>query len=60
MTDSNSKTVPRIIPHPDLERFIDSAFVACGLPPADAAIVAGLMTLADLRGSDGQIGRAHV
>ena len=53
MTDSNSKTVPRIIPHPDLERFIDSAFVACGLPPADAAIVAGLMTLADLRGSDG-------
>ena len=36
-----------------LQRFIQSAFVSQGLPEADAAQVARLMTEADLQGSDG-------
>ena len=36
-----------------LRDFIQSAFVAQGLPEADAAQVAGLMAQADLQGSDG-------
>lgn len=36
-----------------LQRFIQSAFVDQGLPEADAAQVADLMTEADLQGSDG-------
>ncbi len=36
-----------------LTAFIDRALRACGFPDADAAKVAGLMTEADIRGSDG-------
>ncbi len=36
-----------------LERFIRAAFLALGLPDADAATVARLMAEADLQGSDG-------
>ncbi len=36
-----------------LQRFIEAVFVNEGLPPADAATVAGLMAEADLQGSDG-------
>lgn len=36
-----------------LRGFIESAFLAQGLPPADAAQVAALMAEADLQGSDG-------
>ena len=46
-------TPPRIVTAADLERFIVRALVACGLPQHDADIVARLMALADLRGSDG-------
>ncbi len=39
---------------PDAERrFIKSAFLQVGLPPADAGTIAALMTQADLQGSDG-------
>ncbi len=39
---------------PDAERrFIEAAFTHEGLPAADAATIAGLMTEADLQGSDG-------
>jgi L-2-hydroxycarboxylate dehydrogenase (NAD+) len=37
----------------ELEQFIARAFVAVGMPDADAAIVGGLMADADLNGSDG-------
>ena len=47
-----------------LRAFITTAMTQLGLPPADAAVVGGLMAEADLQGSDGhgviQIGRAHV
>jgi LDH2 family malate/lactate/ureidoglycolate dehydrogenase len=36
----------------DLEIFISDAFVALGVPPADAQLVAGLMVQADLLGYD--------
>ncbi len=36
-----------------LKDFIRQAFIAVGLPDADAATVAGLMTAADLQGSEG-------
>jgi len=36
-----------------LQDFIVRALVAVGMPPADAAVVAALMTEADLQGSDG-------
>jgi len=36
-----------------LHDFIARALVAVGMPPADAAVVAALMTEADLQGSDG-------
>ena len=36
----------------DLEAFVARAFIAAGLPDADAQTVAGLMVEADLRGSD--------
>ena len=36
-----------------LESFIDRSLRACGFPDADADKVAGLMTEADIRGSDG-------
>ncbi len=39
---------------PDAERrFIEAVFIHEGLPPADAALVAALMTEADLQGSNG-------
>lgn len=41
------------IPAAALEAFIARAFVAAGMPDADARSVARLMTLADLRGADG-------
>ncbi|MGH6673344.1 MAG: Ldh family oxidoreductase, partial [Xanthobacteraceae bacterium] len=44
-------TDPRV-PAARLSDFISRAFVAAGLSAADAEIVAGLMTEADLRGSD--------
>jgi LDH2 family malate/lactate/ureidoglycolate dehydrogenase len=37
----------------DLENFITRAFEAVDLPPADARIIAGLMTRADVNGSEG-------
>jgi L-2-hydroxycarboxylate dehydrogenase (NAD+) len=40
------------IPAPQLAGFVARAFVAAGLPEADAQAVAGLMVEADLRGSD--------
>ena len=40
------------IPASDLGGFVVRAFVAAGLPTADARIVADLMVEADLRGSD--------
>jgi LDH2 family malate/lactate/ureidoglycolate dehydrogenase len=40
------------VPADRLAAFISRAFVAAGLPPQDAEIVAGLMAEADLRGSD--------
>ncbi len=43
----------RPVTHEALSRFIESAFVQCGLPEADARQVAGLMADADLQGSDG-------
>ena len=50
MPDANAR---RIVTGADLERFIAEALRACGLPAPDAKTVAQLMTLADLRGSDG-------
>jgi LDH2 family malate/lactate/ureidoglycolate dehydrogenase len=44
-------TLPRVSAA-QLAAFITRAFVAAGLPAADAEIVAGLMAEADLRGSD--------
>src|SRR5947209_4422826 len=46
-----STEIPRI-GAPDLTAFITRAFVAAGLPAADAEALAGLMVEADLRGSD--------
>ena len=43
----------RPVTHEALSRFIQSAFVSQGLPPADASQVARLMADADLQGSDG-------
>ncbi len=43
----------RRVPADALEAFIARAFVAAGMPDADARSVAELMTLADLRGQDG-------
>jgi LDH2 family malate/lactate/ureidoglycolate dehydrogenase len=43
----------RIIAPNDLQAYIDRVLRACGLPEADAAKVARLMTEADVRGSDG-------
>lgn len=37
----------------DLRQFISATLQRVGLPPADAAVVAGLMAEADLQGSDG-------
>jgi L-2-hydroxycarboxylate dehydrogenase (NAD+) len=42
----------RRIPVADMLAFTRSAFLACGLPEADAATVAGAMIEADLTGSD--------
>lgn len=44
---------PRAIAAKDLQAFIDRVLRACNFPDADAAKVAGLMTEADIRGSDG-------
>ncbi len=44
---------PSIVTADALQQFIHSAFVQQGLPDADAAQVARLMTEADLQGSDG-------
>ncbi|MDO9438072.1 Ldh family oxidoreductase [Hydrogenophaga sp.] len=44
---------PSIVTAEALQQFIQSAFVQQGLPDADAAQVARLMTEADLQGSDG-------
>ena len=41
------------VPFPQLQRFITLALTRLGLPPADAAIVGGLMAQAELQGSDG-------
>ena len=41
------------VPAASLRTFIAAAFECVGLPPADAAEVAALMTEADLQGSDG-------
>jgi LDH2 family malate/lactate/ureidoglycolate dehydrogenase len=38
---------------PDLEAFIARAFEAVAVPPADAKIIAELMTRADVNGSEG-------
>jgi LDH2 family malate/lactate/ureidoglycolate dehydrogenase len=42
----------RRIPAPAIQAFMADALAACGLPEADAAIVAGAMLDADLSGSD--------
>ncbi|MBP7567214.1 MAG: Ldh family oxidoreductase [Burkholderiaceae bacterium] len=44
---------PLIVSPEALQRFIQSAFTSQGLPEADAAQVARLMTEADVQGSDG-------
>jgi LDH2 family malate/lactate/ureidoglycolate dehydrogenase len=44
---------PSLVSPVALQRFIQSAFVSQGLPEADAAQVARLMTEADVQGSDG-------
>ncbi len=44
---------PTLVSSEALQRFIQSAFTSQGLPEADAAQVARLMTEADLQGSDG-------
>ena len=44
---------PGLVSPPALQRFIQSAFASQGLPQADAAQVARLMTEADVQGSDG-------
>ena len=49
--DTVEATVARI-PAARIERFIESAFAAAGLPEADAKTLATLMVEADLRGSD--------
>ena len=42
----------RRVPAAAIRSFMTDAFCACGLPPADAAIVAGAMLDADLSGAD--------
>jgi L-2-hydroxycarboxylate dehydrogenase (NAD+) len=44
---------PSLVSPEALQRFIQSAFISQGLPEADAAQVARLMTEADVQGSDG-------
>jgi L-2-hydroxycarboxylate dehydrogenase (NAD+) len=44
---------PTLVSPDALQRFIQSAFISQGLPEADAAQVARLMSEADLQGSDG-------
>lgn len=44
---------PQIVTATALEAFIGRVLRGCGLPDDDAAKVAGLMTAADVRGSDG-------
>jgi len=51
MSQTDSKTVWSR--GDELRRFIADALVAAGLPPGDAGTVAGLMTDAELQGSDG-------
>jgi L-2-hydroxycarboxylate dehydrogenase (NAD+) len=53
MTSIHSADSGTRFPAGALEAFIGRAFVAAGMPGADAGSVARLMTLADLRGADG-------
>ena len=46
-------TVTSNVSHVQLQAFIARAFVACDMPPQDAAKAAGLMAKADLIGQDG-------
>jgi LDH2 family malate/lactate/ureidoglycolate dehydrogenase len=48
---ADTASTPRIAATP-LQAFVQRAFVAAGLPEADAASIAALMVEADLRGSD--------
>ncbi len=52
MTDTAAASARTITPS-ELQAYIDRVLRACGFPDADAAKVAGLMTEADVRGSDG-------
>lgn len=51
MTDSDPQKNRRIAAQ-DLSRFIEKSFIASGIPQADAAKTASLMTQADLTGAD--------
>jgi LDH2 family malate/lactate/ureidoglycolate dehydrogenase len=50
MSDSSATT--QRVPAAAIQAFMTDAFSACGLPAADAAIIAGAMLDADLSGSD--------
>jgi LDH2 family malate/lactate/ureidoglycolate dehydrogenase len=52
MNDAATIEAEARVPAARLSAFISRALVAAGLPTADAEIAAGLMTEADLRGSD--------